>query len=223
MRILLVEDDSQLFRAIQQGLHEEGMEVVHVIEAAAALDRGGGADLDVLVIDVGLPDGDGLERLYELRRAHPQVPVLVLTEAVEMRAQALELGADNCLLMPCTLGDLMSRIRALARRAGEAGQTPHNDDIVILDDGHVMHFAGRSHVTLSPREYALLAYLLRRRGEVVPRNDILREVFGCAADPGVRTIDLHLSHLRRKLTGAAVRIEAVCGAGIRVEVDDSGA
>ncbi|MDC0716217.1 response regulator transcription factor [Nannocystis bainbridge] len=219
MRILLVEDNATLFEVIQQGLQEEGMDVVHVAEAAVALCRARGADLDVIVLDLGLPDGDGLDVLQELRRLHRPVPVLVLTarDALEARVRAFELGADDYLVKPFAFGELVARIRALSRRASQPRWWPQSDEEVVLDDGHVVRCAGQD-VALSPREYALLSYLLRRRGEVVPRSDILRDVFGCAVDPGTNTIDVHLTHLRRKLVGKAVRIETVRGAGLRCKV-----
>ncbi|MCY1061522.1 response regulator transcription factor [Nannocystis sp. SCPEA4] len=220
MKILLVEDNTRLSQVIQQGLQEEGIDVVHVIEAAAALDRVDRADLDLLVLDLGLPDRDGLEVLQELRRAQQHVPVLILTarDAVETRVQALELGADDFLIKPFEFAELVARIRALSRRASGPRWWPQDGGAVVLDDGHVVHCAGRQ-VALSPREYALLSYLLRRRGEVVPRGDILREVFKCASDPGTNTLDVHLAHLRRKLAGMAVCVETVRGAGIRLKVD----
>jgi len=219
MRVLLVEDNLGMVEVLRQGLGEEGLEVVHATTGAAALARVGRADLDLLVLDLGLPDRDGLEVLRDLRQKHRHLPVLILTaqDAVEARVQALALGADDYLVKPFAFAELLARIRALNRRANGPRWSTQSHASVVLDDGHIVLVAGQE-FALSPREYALLAYLLHRRGEVVPRGDILREVFGCAADPGTNTIDVHLTHLRRKLRGAAVRLETVRGAGIRVQV-----
>jgi len=220
MRIMLVEDNVRLSRSIEQGLREESIEVVQALDGAQALDRVNRGDLDLIVLDLGLPDVDGIEVLAEVRRVAGHVPVLILTarDAVEARVQALELGADDYLVKPFAFAELVARIRALSRRAAGPRWVPRIDGVLMFDDENGVHFAGQR-VLLSPRERALLAYLLRRRGEVVPRCDILREVFGCIADPGTNALDVHLTHLRRKLAGAAVCLETIRGVGIRARVE----
>ena len=222
MRVLLIEDNDGLVAALEQGLHEEGIEVASVGGGVAALERVARADLDLVVLDLGLPDRDGIDVLRDLRRMHPQMPVLVLTarDAVEARVQALDLGADDYLLKPFAFAELLARIRALSRRAAGPRWSPRIDGVMSLDDEHGVQFADQR-VPLSPREHALLAYLLRRRGEVVPREDILREVFGCTTDPGTNAIDVHMARLRRKLTGTALSLETIRGIGIRVQVNPS--
>jgi len=221
MRILLIEDNERLVAALVQGLREEDVEVVAAGDGVTALARAGRGDLDLIVLDLGLPDLDGMDVLRELRRGQPNVPVLVLTarDAVEARVLALDLGADDYLLKPFAFAELLARIRALCRRASGPRWAPRIAGVLAFDDDNGLRFADRR-VQLSPREHALLAYLLRRRGEVVPRADILREVFGCTTDPGTNAIDVHLAHLRRKLVGAALSLETVRGAGIRVKVGE---
>ncbi len=220
MRVLLVEDNERLVRSLAQGLREEEMEVVSVGTGAAAIERAERADLDAVVLDLGLPDVDGIEVLKALRAGRGHAPVLVLTarDALESRVQALELGADDYLIKPFAFVELVARLRALTRRATGPRWAPLVAGNLTLDDDLGVRF-GEARVVLSPREHALFAYLLRRRGEVVPRADILREVFGYVGDPGTNAIDVHLAHLRRKLGGAAV-IETVRGAGFRVKVEE---
>ena len=220
MRILLVEDHVRFARSLEQGLREESIEVVHALDGGHALERVARGDLDLIVLDLGLPDLDGIDVLSELRRSAGHVPVLVLTarDSVESRVQALELGADDYLVKPFAFAELVARIRALSRRAAGPRWAPRLEGVLTFDDENGVHFAGQR-VMLSPREHALLAYLLRRRGEVVPRCDILREVFGCIADPGTNALDVHLTHLRRKLSGAAVSLETVRGVGIRARLE----
>ncbi len=220
MRILLVEDHARFARSLEQGLREESIEVVHALDGGQALGRAARGDLDLIVLDLGLPDLDGIDVLSELRRSAGHVPVLVLTarDSVESRVQALELGADDYLVKPFAFAELVARIRALSRRAAGPRWAPRIEGVLTFDDENGVHFAGQR-VMLSPREHALLAYLLRRRGEVVPRCDILREVFGCIADPGTNALDVHLTHLRRKLSGAAVSLETVRGVGIRARLE----
>lgn len=221
MLVLLIEDNERLAAALEQGLREEGINVVAVGEGAAALARAARGDLDLIILDLGLPDCDGMDVLRDLRRGQSHVPVLVLTarDAVESRVQALDLGADDYLLKPFALVELLARIRALSRRASGPRWSPRVEGVVSFDDEHGVQFADQR-VLLSPREHAMLAYLVRRRGEVVPRGDILREVFGYVSDPGTNAIDVHLAHMRRKLAGTALTLETVRGVGIRVKVKE---
>jgi two-component system copper resistance phosphate regulon response regulator CusR len=197
MRIVLVEDNLQLATTISDGLSEDGYTVEVLATAAAAIERGLRRDLDVMVLDLGLPDRDGLEVLRELRAARINVPILVLTarDAVE------------------------ARVAALARRAAGPRWAPATDMPLTMRDDLVIESGGRT-VALSPREYALFGCLLRRRGEVVARAEILRDAFGYEFDPGTNVIDVHLNHLRKKLQGFPVAIETVRGAGIRLVVSE---
>ena len=220
MRIVLVEDNVQLATTIAEGLSEEDDYVVDVVgTAAGAIDRGLRRDMDLMVLDLGLPDRDGLEVLRELRSARINVPILVLTarDAVEARVAALHAGADDYLVKPFAFAELVARIAALARRAAGPRWAPVTDVPLTMRDDLVIESGGRT-VALSPREYALFGCLLRRRGEVVARAEILRDAFGYEFDPGTNVIDVHLNHLRKKLQGFPVSIETVRGAGIRLVV-----
>ena len=221
MRVVLVEDNQQLANSVAEGLGEDGYAVEIVTDAAKAIARGMRRDLDLMILDLGLPDRDGLEVLKELRGAHIHVPILVLTarDAVESRVAALEAGADDYLVKPFAFAELVARIGALDRRAGGPRWAPANELPIVMRDDLVVEAGGKT-AALSPREYALLGCLLRRPGEVVTRAEILREAFGYDFDPGTNVIDVHLTHLRKKLTGFPVAIETVRGAGIRLTVAD---
>ena len=221
VRVVLVEDNSQLANSVAEGLGEDGYAVEVVADAAKAIQRGLRRDLDLMILDLGLPDRDGVEVLKELRGAHIHVPILVLTarDAVESRVAALEAGADDYLVKPFAFAELVARIAALVRRAGGPRWAPANELPVVMRDDLVVEAGGKT-ASLSPREYALLGCLLRRPGEVVTRAEILREAFGYDFDPGTNVIDVHLTHLRKKLTGFPVQIETVRGAGIRLTVAD---
>jgi DNA-binding response OmpR family regulator len=221
VKILVCEDHATLAAAIGQGLTEDG----HEIEVTASGERAVAAalrgDLDAVVLDLGLPDVDGIEVLGRVRAAGVHVPILVLTarDAVESRVEALDAGADDYLVKPFAFVELLARLRALGRRAGGprwaplvAGRVAIGADLMVTVDDR--------RVELPPRQHALLSYLVRRRGEVVSRADLLRDVFGYAFDPGTNLVDVHLAHLRRKLGDGPVRIETIRGAGIRLEVDE---
>jgi DNA-binding response OmpR family regulator len=219
VRVVLVEDNFQLASSISEGLGEDGFQVEVVDTAAKGLARGLRRDLDVMILDLGLPDRDGLEVLKELRAARVHVPILVLTarDAVESRVAALDGGADDYLVKPFAFAELVSRIGALTRRAGGPRWTPSSDLPLVMRDDLVVEASDKS-AALSPREYALLSCLVRRRGEVVTRAEILKDAFGYDFDPGTNVIDVHLTHLRKKLTGFPITIETVRGAGIRLTV-----
>jgi DNA-binding response OmpR family regulator len=219
VRLIVVEDNAQLASTLAQGFGEDGYEVEIVDTAAKAIARGLRRDLDLMVLDLGLPDRDGIEVLKELRAARVQVPILVLTarDAVESRVAALDHGADDYVVKPFAFAELVARISALARRAGGPRWVPTSDVPIAMRDDLTVESAGKT-AALSPREYALLSCLLRRRGEVVTRAEILREAFGYDFDPGTNVIDVHLTHLRKKLTSFPVTIETVRGAGIRLVV-----
>jgi DNA-binding response OmpR family regulator len=219
MRVVLVEDNAQLAATLADGLGEEGYGVEIIDTAAGAIARGLRRDLDLMVLDLGLPDRDGLDVLAELRKARVHVPVLVLTarDAVESRVAALDTGADDYLVKPFAFTELVARVGALIRRAGGPRWTPTSDLPLVMRDDLVVESDGRT-AALSPREYALLNCLVRRRNEVVPRAEILREAFGYEFDPGTNVIDVHLTHLRKKLLGFPIAIETVRGAGIRLTV-----
>ena len=183
MRLVLVEDNIQLAHSVAEGLGEDGYEVDTVDTAAKAIERGLRRDLDLMILDLGLPDRDGIEVLKELRGARIHAPIFVLTarDAVDSRVAALEAGADDYLVKPFAFAELVARIArscgAPVDRAGHprASACPMRDDLVVE--------AGGKTASLSPREYALFGCLLRRPGEVVTRIEILREAFGYDFDP----------------------------------------
>jgi len=223
--ILLVEDNVRLTRLLAKGLTEESFVVDAVGRGRAAEERLAGGGVDLAIVDLGLPDIDGLEVVASTRRRRIAVPILVLTarDAVAARVQALELGADDYLVKPFAFEELVARIRALLRRAAAPRWAPLAlADVVLEANENAVQVAGAP-VALTPKQHAILSLLLRRRGEVVTRTDILAEVFGYQFDPGTNLVDVHVANLRRKIEkSAAVRIETVRGRGYRLErVEDA--
>ncbi len=217
-RLLLVEDTDALAQSLARGLGEEGFAVSLAATAAASRDVLAGVPLDGVILDLGLPDQDGLALLAELRAAGHAIPVLVLTarDAVGARVQALDTGADDYLLKPFAFEELLARIRALLRRASGPRWIPTVLGGLQLRPGDPAVVVGDRCVVLSPRERAVLEYLVRRRGDVVTRPELLREVFGYDFDPGTNLVDVHIAHLRRKIGGSGVTIETVRGFGYRL-------
>ncbi len=218
MAVLIVEDNARLAASLARGLAEEGFTVEVSDRGGAVLERLGRPDVDAIVLDLGLPDVDGLDVITAVRRAGHAAPILVLTarDAVPSRVDALERGADDYLVKPFAFEELLARLRALLRRASAPRWAPLGVPGLELDGGSSTVRVEGAAVDLSPREHALLTLLLRRRGEVLSRAEILRDAFGYDFDPGTNLLDVHLAHLRRKLRDAPVRIETVRGAGFRL-------
>ena len=224
MPLLIVEDNATLSASLSKGLREDGYEIEAVATGAGALQRLDRQDIDVVVLDLGLPDLDGGQVLSQLRGRGINVPVLVLTarDAVSARVAALEQGADDYLIKPFEYAELLARIRALLRRAAAPRWAPLSCNGLVLDPTELEITVGANRVRLSPREHALLALFLRRKGELLRREDILLQVFGYNFEPGTNLVNVHIANLRKKLGAGPVVIDAVRGVGYRLRASEPG-
>jgi len=220
MRIVLVEDNQQLATTIADGLSEDGYTVEVVGTAAGAVDRGSRRDLDLMVLDLGLPDRDGIEVLNELRGQRINVPILVLTarDAVGDRVEGLDAGADDYLTKPFALQELLARLRALLRRVVPA----EGDDAEVLAFADLtMDLATREvlrngrDIPLTRTEFTLLEMFLRRPRRVLERAFILEEVWGYDFPTTANSLEVYVGYLRRKTEaeGEARLIHTVRGVG----------
>jgi len=201
MRLLLIEDDVKLVRALQRGLQREGYAVDLAGTGDEALAQAREYDYDALVLDVMLPGTDGFTVCRELRRSEQWVPVLMLTarDHVKDRIRGLDAGADDYLVKPFDFGELLARLRALIRRGpSERPSVIEVGDLRVDPAAHTVTRAGRE-VELTPREFALLLFLARRAGEVVPRTELLEHVWDDAEDGSTNVVDVYVGYLRRKL------------------------
>jgi len=222
VKILYVEDDPEARGFVCRALRDAGHEVEAASRAAegrAAAERGG---YDLLVLDVGLPDGSGFELLEALRARGIATPVLVLTARgeVSLRIRGLDLGADDYLTKPFALAELQARIRALARRASgqAAGTALRVADLVVDEEAHRVERCGQR-IDLAPKEFTLLAYLMRHAGHVVSRSMIVEKVWGYGFETHDNVIDVHVNRLRKKVDRGfdAPLIHTVKGIGYVVE------
>jgi len=213
--VLLVEDDETIASPLRRGLAREGFEVEHHATGTAALQRvRAGADPSVILLDLGLPDVDGFDLCRAFRQTS-DVPVIVVTaRGSEVdRVVGLELGADDYVVKPFGLRELVARIRAVVRRSGSRDHDPHSRLHVDRRTRDVV-LDGRA-VTLTPKEFDLLALLAEDPGAVCSRQRILDEVWDPHWYGPTKTLDVHISSLRRKLGDPAV-VETVRGVGYRL-------
>jgi DNA-binding response OmpR family regulator len=220
-QVLLVEDDPMIRGALLRGLGERGHAVDSAPTALAGLERAVSARPDLVVLDLGLPDMDGTTMLRMLRGAS-KVPVIVATardDEAEIIA-VLDAGADDYLVKPFSAAQLDARIRAVLRRGGESA--PPTEVVVgglrIDPRSRRASLDGRE-LDLTPREFALLHYLAARADEVVSKRELLTEVWQLPYGGADKTVDVHLSWLRRKLGETAQDpryLHAVRGVGVRV-------
>lgn len=205
MKLLLVEDDPKTAQAVANGLKAEGFKV----DVARTGDEGHLAiereTYDLIVLDCMLPGRDGLELLRTLRGRDRKTPVVLLTarDALEDRVQGLDRGADDYLVKPFAFAELLARIKALLRRAGEAEPLRKRVADLVIDLETREARRGKEPIALTPREFELLAFLVRHNGLTVSRAMLAKEVWRepRRATPIDNVIDVHVAHLRRKVDG----------------------
>jgi DNA-binding response OmpR family regulator len=217
MRLLLVEDERRLADLVQNALERAGFGVDAVGRYADAWDRAAAVCYDAAVLDLGLPDGDGLELLSRMRAAGCRWPVLLLTarDAVEDRVDGLNRGADDYLVKPFAMAELVARLQALLRRPGSVlGATLTAGNLVFDTVGRNAH-VGEAALPLPRREAALLENLMRRMGRVVPKAVLEEKLYTVDDDIESNAIPVHVHHLRRRLSdaGSTVEIHTVRGVG----------
>ncbi|MDZ4836115.1 MAG: response regulator transcription factor [Candidatus Melainabacteria bacterium] len=217
-KILYVEDDTDLAERITQWLVEVEKHLVeHVDTAAAALERMEYFKYELIILDVGLPDMSGLEVLKEFRKKGGVTPVLVLTgqDKVDQKIQGLDAGADDYLTKPFHVQELTARLRSLQRRPREfTGDQIAVGDVEIDTGSRSVMVQGKT-VTLKPREFVLLEFLMRHQSKVISPDEILQNVWSSDSDATSETIYTHVKNLRKKLAahGAETFIRTVHGAG----------
>lgn len=216
MRVLLVEDDPLLAEGIGHALSREGMSSEWLRVGGDVVATLKHSTFDVLVLDLGLPDMDGLEVLTALRRRGHTLPVLILTarDDISDRVRGLDNGADDYLVKPFDIAELVARLRALVRRhAGQANGCLQLGALSIDQAGRSVTLAG-AEVTLGRREFDLLEFLLLHPSRVFSRDQLVEQLYGWDGDVESNVIEVHVHHLRRKF-GAGV-VKTVRGVGYRL-------
>lgn len=201
MRILLVEDYQPLQKSVSQGIREKGWAIDVCGDGEEGLWMAQENDYDAIVLDIMLPKLNGLDVLQRLRAAGKNTAVLLLTakDSVEDRMRGLDMGADDYLVKPFFLGELVSRINALVRRTYGQKDPVIRIDNLQVDTSSRLVARGGEEIDLSAREYALLEYLARRSGQIVTRTDIWQHVYENYGGVGSNVVDVYVGYLRKKL------------------------
>ena len=215
-RILIVEDEQRLSSFLEKGLRANGFTTTVVPDGAGAVVVARDEDFDLLILDLGLPDVDGIDVLKTIREQGQRLPVLILSarDDVADKVEGLELGADDYVTKPFRFEELLARVRVRLRAEGTTEQTVLRVGDVMLDlrtrratvDGHT--------VDLSAREFSMVETFVRHPDQVLSREQLLSHVWGYDFDPGSNIVDVYVGYLRRKLGSA--RIETVRGIGYRL-------
>jgi len=219
MRLLVIEDERRMAALLKRGLEEEGYAVSVALDGAGGLAMARSSEFDLIVLDLMLPGLDGFEIAKRLRHDGNRTPVLILTarDAAQDIVRGLDLGADDYLTKPFSFAVLLARIRALLRR----GPVPQPAQLQVgdlaLDPATHRASVGGSPVALTRTEFALLEFLMRRAGQVVPRNTLIEAVWGFEREIESNTLDAFIRLLRSKLeTGGRRFVHTVRGVGYSV-------
>ncbi|OWQ90538.1 DNA-binding response regulator [Roseateles aquatilis] len=221
MKILLIEDDLDLGNGVRIALTDHGMDIVWARNVEGAVRQLDEQPCDLVLLDLGLPDGDGLHLLTRLRREQGDLPVLILSarDALKDRLQGLDSGADDYLVKPFEVAELVSRIRALARRSyGFDGDTLAVRDLQLHVPTRRVSVQGRA-VDLTASEYDLLRLLMMRIDRIVTRRTLEEQVLPGGQSNASNSLDVHMANLRRKIGDGYVRTVR----GVGYVIDQQGA
>ncbi|MEE2808635.1 MAG: response regulator transcription factor [Verrucomicrobiota bacterium] len=225
MKILLVEDETEIGELIKNGLEKEGFVLDYCQEGDSGMEHAMTRSYDAIVLDVMLPGRSGLEILKMVRAGHNNVPVIIITARgeTEDRIEGLDLGADDYLPKPFFVEELIARLRAIWRRSSETGMSVLS--VGTLSANLMKREVVRSgvQIEMTPKEFSLLAFLMRAPGRVLTRTQILEQVWGYHFDPGTNLVDVYIRRLRSKIDieGEVPLIETLRGVGYRMQDPDN--
>lgn len=223
MRLLVVEDDAEIAVGLRNALVRSGNRVDVTRDGLSALNAIREADYDCVLLDLGLPDFDGIELLRKIRAEGRATPVVVVTarDQAPERVRGLDVGADDYVLKPFDLDELEARLRAVARRAIAS----RGGDIVVrnltLSLGRKAFFVGDEPIDLLPREYAVLECLVLRHGRVVAKRQLLEHIAGWNGSLSETAVELYVHRVRRKIERSGCSIRTLRGIGYLLEADES--
>jgi len=220
MRLLVAEADASLAEFLQSRFQQEHFTVQLASAGNQFSELAENPPVDLVILDLNLPGIPGLEFLHTIRRQWPETPVILVSQAtaVEERVRALNAGADDFVVKPFAVAELVARVHAILRRCNRrVPDTFHLDDLEVNRVSHKVSRSGRA-IELSPKEYALLEYLLRHSGRPVSRNSIIEEVWCLHSDSVTNVVDVYINYLRKKIDAGSDRplIRTIRGVGYQI-------
>lgn len=223
MRILLVEDEKNVVAFIKKGLEEEFYSVDVSENGSEGLLMASSNEYDLILLDIMLPQINGVELCKQLREKGIKTPILMLTakDSVTSKVEGLESGADDYLTKPFVFSELLARIKALLRRASESIRELTIEDL-RMDLLSRRVFRGGKEIALTPKEFSLLEYLMRNKGRVLTRTQMIENIWGYTFDPNSNVVDVHIKYLREKVDAGFHKklIHTVRGTGYILKVKD---
>lgn len=221
-RILVVEDEKGMASFLSRGLSARGYATTVIEDGATATAIATDADFDLVVLDLGLPDVDGLSVLRELRRRGERMPVIILTARDDLtdKVEGLDAGGDDYVTKPFKLEELLARIRVRLREGKSADPTMLQAGPITLDVRTRKAMRDGKVIDLTAREFTLLEVLIQHPGQVLSREQLLAHVWGYDYDPGSNVVEVYIRYLRRKL--GSEMIETVRGMGYRLRSEPDG-
>ena len=219
MKILVVDDDDKLRALIARALSEEGHVVESTADAEEAIYLAGETSYDAIVLDWMLPGRSGLDVCRDMRTKGHWTPVLMLTakDALEDRVTGLDAGADDYLVKPFAFSELTARLRALVRRGSVPRPVELQAGDIRLDPATRAVSVGSTEISLTPKEFSLLEYLMRHKGRVLTRVSLIEHVWDFAYDGASNVVDVYVGYLRKKLGPEGDRLETIRGIGYRLK------
>ncbi|MBI2784657.1 MAG: response regulator [Porticoccaceae bacterium] len=219
MRILLVEDDPIIAMGLREGLLRERMQVDHVVAAEPAEQALLLTAYDLAIVDIGLPAMDGLELIRRVRRAEVRIPIMILTarDALDDRIVGLDIGADDYLVKPFPLPELLARIRALIRRGCFAAGSELTYGRLSLNLATRQAMFAEQALELSGREWAVLEHLMLAAPRVMLKNKLVESLSSWDSELTANAVEIYVSRLRTKLSACGMHIRTVRGVGYRLE------
>ncbi|MFC6440246.1 response regulator transcription factor [Bowmanella sp. JS7-9] len=207
MRVLLVEDDLALANGLLTSLRHQGFSVDHLTRGKPALEAARNKQCDIIILDLGLPDMDGLQVLKELRRHCPALPVLILTarDSTLDKISGLDAGADDYLIKPFAPEELFARLRVIERRLGTAQSAVIACGQIQMDTAAHTVSVGDDVLNLSRREYMLLKALMEQAGRVLSRDQLENRLYEWGEEIASNVVEVHIHHLRKKLPDNTIR------------------
>jgi DNA-binding response OmpR family regulator len=216
---LLVEDDPVIARGLREGLLREGWLVDHLVAAEPAVHALSKTAYDLAIVDIGLPSISGLELIRRARRAEIGIPIIILTarDALDDRIAGLDIGADDYLIKPFLLPELMARLRALLRRSRYAAGAELVFGALVLNQGTRQAMYGQQSLELSGRQWAILEHLVLAAPKVVSKDKLIQSLSNWDSELTANAVEIYVSRLRAKLSACGVNIRTVRGIGYRLE------